>query len=89
MIKLFAKNIEVYIDGEKRLICSVKINGTERSKSETPIFKIRFRDLDGKTYLFDSTQASSMQAYEGKLIFKGFSDIFHDTFVTVYVPTGT
>jgi len=85
MIKLFAKNIEVGINDEKGIIGSVKINGTERAKAETPIFKIRFRGLDGEIYHFDSTEASSLQAYEGKLIFKGFSDMLKNTFVTVYV----
>ena len=88
MYKISGKDIEAAIDLNNGVISSVLMKNREIIVCKCPLFVIRLRDKDGKTYLFSSCDGACLVNDESKLIYSGFSDTLGNICVTVSVVGG-
>ena len=88
MKRIECKNINLVIDTNSGIISSLKIKNREVCVDKCPIFVIRLRDTDARTYLVSSTDAEYVGYYGDIIEYKYFSDTLGEIFIKVSVNGG-
>ena len=70
-----SKSIDLAIDAENGVISSLKIKNREICVDKCPIFVIRFRDRDGKTYLVNSSEVEFSSCFGNNIHYKYLIEI--------------
>ena len=87
MLKLFVNSLELTIDAQKGVISSFKLGKRTIYNESTPIFVIRFRDLNGDSVYTDSTKAHKVITGEDYIEFGCFEGLDKDIIARVRVST--
>ena len=89
MYKLSAENIELSLDPQKGVICSLILGNKERCVEKTPIFVMRLRDLEGNSHHLNSTEAKIVVIDNSVITYADFGDVFKSISVKVFITADT